>query len=345
MWQKLCAVLVVLCAASPAAAQFFATFQNGVNGYEGTVDTTFRANRPLGEANPETGVTPDVEQFISVDEFDEGFQTQGALRFENLFGNQPGQIPPGLTITFATLTLRITSASDADATIGFHRVLPVSPWTETSTWFSLGGDLIPDEFGLLDGDPILQNNVESLAVPDVVVPTPAISGQFIDLDVTNSVQAWYAGAQNLGWCINNNTGNGWDFNSSEWVNPIDANDFSRRPMLTIGYVTVLGDFDLDNDVDLTDYDFLLGNLAIQLNGPIAQGSHGDLDNDRDVDLNDFGIFKNLYPGGAGALAAALTARAAVPEPSTGMLVLVAVWLGSSIRRRVPVGWAKVEMDA
>ncbi|MGD9637366.1 MAG: DNRLRE domain-containing protein [Pirellulales bacterium] len=333
MLRNLCAVLVLLAVASPAAAQLSATFQQGVDGYAGTVDTTFRANRPLGEPNIETGVTPDQEQFISVDEYDEGFQTQGALRFENLFGNQPGQVPAGLTITFATLTVRVTSASDPEAILSFNRVLPASPWTETSTWFSLGGDLIPDEGGLLDGDPILQNNVESLTVPDAVVPTPNVSNAFVDLDVTTSIKAWYAGAQNLGWGINNNTGNGWDFDSSEWVNPLDAADFSFRPKLTIGYVTTLGDFDLDSDVDLTDYDFLLGNLAVQLNGPINQGSHGDLDNDRDVDLDDFGIFKGLYPGGAGALAAALTARSAVPEPATGVMVMVAIAAGFSMGGR------------
>ena len=45
--------------------------------------------------------------------------------------------------------------------LAFNRVLAASPWDESSTWFSLGGDLIPDEFGLLDGDPILQNDIES----------------------------------------------------------------------------------------------------------------------------------------------------------------------------------------
>jgi hypothetical protein len=163
-----------------------------------------------------------------------------------------------------------------------------------------------------------------LATPDAIVPTPNFSDGFLDIDVTDSIEAWYAGESNLGWGINNNTGNGWDFDSSEFVDTTNPADFSRRPLLTIGYFLLQGDLDFDNDVDIDDYEFLLSNLAIQLNGPIAQGSFGDLDFDRDVDLDDFGIFKDLYPGGEAGLAADLAARAGVPEPTTAVLLLFAV---------------------
>jgi len=325
MLRRLSALLVMVCFAVPASAQLSVGFQEGVNGYAGTRDTEFRS----GDAATPQG----DKEFVTVDEFDNGNQVQGAIRFENIFGNQPGLVPTGVTIGFATLSVWSDSASDPKAVIGFHRVLAASPWDENSTWFSLGGDLIPDEGGLLDGDPILQNNIESLETPDAVVPSPQISDRFIDLDVTASVQAWYAGAANLGWGINNDTGNGWDIFSSEFVDPVDPLDFSKRPQLTIGYFLKPGDLDFDNDVDPDDYDFLLENLAIQLNGPIAQGSNGDLDFDRDVDLDDFSIFKNLYPGGAGGLAAALSARSSVPEPTTAAMAACAVFGLISLRRR------------
>lgn len=325
MLRKLFAFFVVICAAAPAAAQLSVSFQEGVNGYAGTLDTEFRS----GDAATPQG----AKDFITVDEFDNGNQVEGAIRFENLFGNQVGRVPAGVTIGFATLTVWSDSASDPEAVIGFNRVLATSPWDENSTWFSLGGDLIPDGSGLLDGDPILQDNIESLTVPDAIVPNPQISDVFINLDVTAAVQAWYAGATNLGWGINNNTGNGWDIFSSEYVDPVDANDFSKRPRLTIGYFLKPGDLDFDNDVDLDDYDFLLENLAIQLNGPIDQGSHGDLDFDRDVDLDDFGVFKDLYPGGAGSLATALATRTVVPEPASAALAVCALTWLVSLRRR------------
>ena len=345
MLRKLCAVLILLFAASPAAAQLSVSFQEGVNGYAGTIDTEFRAANPLDPQGE--------KDFVSIDEFDGGFQTQGALRFENLFGNQPGRVPTGVTIAFATLTVRVTSSSDIDAILSFDRVLPghikptdirpegvpaTAPWGELDTWFSLGGDLEPDPItGLLNGDPLLQDGVEAPAIPNEIVPTPNVSGAFVDVDVTDSIQAWYSGALNYGWAINNNTGNGWDFVSSEFVDTVNPADFSFRPMLTIGYFLLEGDLDFDNDVDLDDYEFLLGNLAIQLNGPISQGSMGDLDFDRDVDLDDFSIFKDVYPGGAGGLTSALAARAAVPEPSGVLLAWIAVSTAAMVRRRVPFG--------
>jgi hypothetical protein len=331
MLRKIFAFLIAICTTAPASAQLSVSFQEGVNGYAGTVDTEFRAANPLDPQGD--------KGFVSIDEFDGGFQTQGALRFENLFGSQPGQVPNDVTIAFATLTVWVDSSSDLEAVIGFNRVLPASPWDESSTWFSLGGDLIPDPVtGLLDGDPILQDDVESLAVPESVVPTPEVSHTFVDIDVTDSVITWYAGAQNLGWGINNDTGNGWDFFSSEYIDPVDASDFSFRPKLTIGYQTVAGDLtgpggELDGVVDLLDYQFLLNNLAVQLNGPINQGAFGDLDFDRDVDLTDFGIFKNLYPGGPAGLASALAAQSNVPEPAAVTLAVFALCGVGCLRRR------------
>jgi hypothetical protein len=311
-------LLVALAISAPATAvaQLSIVFQEGLNGYAGTVDTEFRA------ANP---VDPQGEKdFVSVDEFDGGFQTQGALRFQNLFGAGPNQVPLGFTIAFATLDFNVGSTSDPEAIISFNRVLPASPWDESSTWFSLGGDLTPDpNTGLLDGDPILQDNIESLIAPDAVVPEPNVGGTK-SVDVTASVTAWYNGAPNLGWAINNNTGNGWDFDSSEHIDPL------IRPKLIIGYQLTAGDLDFDNDVDLFDYDILVGRIGVHLDGPIAQGAIGDLDFDRDVDLDDFGVFKDLYPGGGPGLAKALSG---VPEPGTAALLISAMLSLGILRQR------------
>lgn len=312
-------VAVALAATIPATAfaQLSVVFQEGLNGYAGTLDTEFRA------ANP---VDPQGEKdFVSVDAFDGGFQTQGALQFTNLFGPGPNQVPLGVTIAFATLDFTVGSTSDVDAIISFHRVLAASPWDESSTWLSLGGDLTPDPVtGLLDGYPILQDDVESLIVPDAIVPLPNVGG-LKSVDVTASVQAWYAGAPNLGWAIINSTSNGWDFESSEHAN------FDVRPKLTIGYQLTAGDLDFDGDVDLFDYEILLGRIGVHLDAPIAQGSIGDLDFDRDVDLDDFATFKTLFPGGVAALEAAL---AGVPEPNAAALTATALLGLSRVRRRV-----------
>jgi hypothetical protein len=329
MTRSFLAILLAMFVAAPAIAQSSASFQQDVNGYLGTLDTELRTQSPSTPrgSNPE----------ITIDNDDDGHQTQGALRFENLFSSQGGPVPStDVLIAFASLRLYVTSGSDPGAVISFHRVLPASPWSESSTWANLGGDLTPDPItGELDGDPILQNDIESLIVPDGVVVDPEFSDGFIEIDVRTSVAAWFNGATNLGWAINNSTGGGWDFLSSEFVDPLEPADFDKRPKLTIGWVIEPGDIDGDLDVDLDDFQDLLENLAIQLDGPIEPGHPGDLDFDRDVDLDDFALFKGYYLAfpGNGGLAALNVVLHGVPEPSALALAMAAIALGSVSRRR------------
>ena len=78
-----------------------------------------------------------------------------------------------------------------------------------------------------------------------------------------------------------------------------------------------GDFEPDGDVDLDDYQQLLDNMAIQLDGPIGAGHTGNLDFDQDVDLDDFELFKGFYEDFNGITLA--ESLAVVPEPSTWIL--------------------------
>ncbi|MFQ5806645.1 MAG: hypothetical protein ACE5I3_09365, partial [Phycisphaerae bacterium] len=56
-------------------------------------------------------------------------------------------------------------------------------------------------------------------------------------------------------------------------------------------VTLLGDLDLDNDVDLSDLALLLANY-----GCTSECSSGDLDGDGDVDLSDLAALLANYGG-------------------------------------------------
>jgi len=319
MIRFLMAALIVAIATTPVAAQLSASFQQEVGGYMGTLDTELRTQSP----STARGTNPEV----TIDNDDNGHQTQGALRFENLFQHQGGPVPSSdVVIAFASLRLYVTSGSDPGAVISFNRVLPASPWDESSTWANLGGDLTPDPIsGQLDGDPILQNDIESLIIPDATVGDPEFSDGFIEVDVRSSVAAWFDGAQNLGWAINNSTGGGWDFLSSEFIDPITPGDLDKRPKLTIGWIIEPGDIDGDLDVDLDDFQDLLDNLAIELDGPIEPGHPGDLDFDRDVDLDDFGLFKGYFAEfpGSGGIAALNAYVQGVPEPASLVLVALA----------------------
>ena len=325
-----CFGLLAACAfVEPVSAQI-ATFQQGVNGYTGTQDTYFRTGANIN--NPSSGGF----DFVTIDNDDDGNQSQGALRFDNVFQSQGGLVPDsGVLIGFAAIQLWIDSGAAATSVIDFNRVLPASPWDQaTSTWFNLGGATVPDGTGMINGDPILQDDIESLAVANATVPDVEAEDQFIEIDVRTDFLEWFNDPEkdnNFGWGINNSSDNGWDFFSSEFVDVFDPNDFSKRPKLTVAWVVEPGDFDGDTDVDLDDYQDLLDNMAIQLDGPIEPGDTGDLDFDRDVDLDDFELFKGYYEDFNNITLE--LALAGVPEPTSAMLLATIVLSCTCTRSR------------
>jgi hypothetical protein len=178
------------------------TFREGVAGYSGTQDAELRSGEPT---------TPrGNEQTISVDLSDGGSITQGLLRFDNIFGDGPNQIPFGSTIIQGTLTFQATSGSDGR--ISIHRMLV--NWDESSTWSSFGGDGIQ------------ANNVEASSAEDGFL-FPATGTGPRNIIVIDALQAWSNGAGNFGWVFLNNSTDGWDFASSENTN-IDL-----RPRLSV----------------------------------------------------------------------------------------------------------------
>jgi len=167
------------------------SFQQGdANGYTGTQDVGIHSG---------TGVdTPDgANAIINVDSDDGGIR-QALLRFDNIFGVAPGQVPPGAVITAATLTLNQT---DNGNPVNLYRMLVT--WDQTTaTWNLLGGGLTAD-------------GTEAVATADAV--TPGLNGVVgaITMDVTTSVRAWAAGQPNYGWALIPTGGDGWRWNSSE----------------------------------------------------------------------------------------------------------------------------------
>ena len=114
---------------------------------------------------------------------------------------------------------------------------------------------------------------------------------------------------------------------------VDAADISEWLSLAAtanghGSPYLRGDTDLDRDIDLTDYNSLVTNFD-----PLgAYGLHlwqdGNTDGDGDVDLADYNALAgNFHPAGYGA--------AAVPEPSTALLALLALLL-LTVFGRLPV---------
>lgn len=202
------------------------TFQQGVEGttdgglngfvYAGTQDVE------LQSANSTTNFG--TNSSISVDRQDGAGARQGLLRFDDIFGPSLSQVPFGATINSAKLTVRISSASDVDAEMGFYRMkMPWSQSTATAKTF------LPILGVQTDG-------VEAEAFRDYNVADTILTKNniFTDTNVTASFQAWATGTSNFGWLIDQTGVNGWDFQTSE-----DAN-FANRPKLTIDFTAPTG---------------------------------------------------------------------------------------------------------
>lgn len=201
------------------------TFQHGVSGYAGTQDTVIFSQ----DRNTNFG----TEGHISADQQDFNNVRQGLLRFDNIIGNQPGQIPLGSKINSATLDVFVQDDSNAAMQMSLYRMLV--DWNEsTTTWNSFGAiggvqasegeatDLPPDAV-LLD--------------PETDLDRPATAGKF---DVTKSLEYWASGANNFGWLVESAATNGWDFRTKE-------STLADRPRLIVDYTppaAVAEDFQL-----------------------------------------------------------------------------------------------------
>ena len=133
------------------------------------------------------------------------------IRFEDLFGSDPGQIPAGANILSATLTYVVYNEGDpAD-------VNEVSiPWLENVTYDGFGGTsgVQNDDYGASRG------TASGLPV-----------GVY-NVDVRASLAAWSADpSANSGWIFRPTGTNGVDFRSSEY------GVTSERPKLTVVYST------------------------------------------------------------------------------------------------------------
>lgn len=182
-----------------------ATFQQGVDGYSGTADVFIRQNAA-------------DNNFGSADRLvaDGGIVNQQTLiKFENIFGSGPNQIPLGSTIENVTLEFRVFDPGAAGQTITIHEML--AAWDESSSWNSLD-------------DGISRNGVEASSSPAASVDGSTANAQFSGAGLINTVQGWSNGNTNQGWAIFNSASiNNWQASSSDW------NNANERPSLQIEF--------------------------------------------------------------------------------------------------------------
>lgn len=171
------------------------TFQQGLNGYSGTVDTMIRSNvTAAGAGQSGNGDSTNSSfgnlDYISVDG-DDGSPgnkpNHGLIRFDNLFGNAAGQIKTGDTILSATLTLTVHNPGSG---MSVHDMLV--NWSGSSTWNSLGNG-------------IQTNGSEAAAAPIFSIGANNGSENVVNgtltIDVTSSLLAMQNGATLYGWAF------------------------------------------------------------------------------------------------------------------------------------------------
>jgi len=165
-------------------------FGQGVDGYQGTIDTV------LSSASP-SSPTPDGSELIA----DGGAApAQFLLRFDDIIGDAPHQVPADAKVISARLVVTTTAAGDG---YQLHRLLVT--WDVASTYESLG-------------DGIQLDDVEAAATPTASAPVAEGPGRR-HLDVTADVRAWLANpTTNHGW-LGVTAGTGQTVASSEGAEP------------------------------------------------------------------------------------------------------------------------------
>jgi hypothetical protein len=175
------------------------SFQEGVDGYNGTIDTFLEGGAP----NSSRG---DAE-FFEWDQNSGGSQNYALLRFENIFGSGSNQVPDDAIILSAQLQYNVydtgNSAEVNEAT---------SVWDENVT------------FNNFPGSPESQGNFVASA-------TGSSNGNY-SIDVTSSITNWISSPSlNKGWIFDPTGTNGVEVRSSEY------GTVQNRPKLTVTYIS------------------------------------------------------------------------------------------------------------
>ena len=126
----------------------------------------------------------------------------GLLRFLDF------TLPVGAGVRSATLNFYTVSATDGP--VNAYRM--TTDWDATTTWNSLGGD------GLTPA-------VETRPFPDDFA-IDIVENETVSFDVTDSINAWLEGADNFGFGMFNESGDGWD------VRTVDL-EGEHAPTLTV----------------------------------------------------------------------------------------------------------------
>jgi hypothetical protein len=233
-----------------------ATFENGVDGYNGNLDTELRQSTPTFNAGNDPAFSVDGD-----DPNGTGSDNHVLMQFQDIIGGGAGQVPAGPNVLINKAFLIIEGFDPGDGA-RLHRVL--QPWDETVTW--------ANSFG---GNGVQATGIEAVALDDA--STAGATGR-VEIDVTASVQAWVDGEANHGWAFLPLGNNGWDIRSSEGT---------PRPQLRV-YYSITGpscdSLDFNNDGASFDPQDIDAFVSVFSEGPCIP----DTATCNDIDFNNDG---------------------------------------------------------
>jgi hypothetical protein len=227
----------------PAGAQM-ASFQQGVNDYTNAYDTSIRQNAPDTDRSAVTGLYCDWAVSGTSD------NEQVLMRFDNIVGSDPGQIPNGAAVYAAVLDLTGDIGNAPGHGGQFYALL--QPWQDTtSTWNSWGGGIQPD-------------GVKAATTPTASIGNaslfPLVQATVNTIDLTADVRTWVNGSRtNYGWVILpwTNGSDGWGFESAEGVN------VASHPQLRVYYAIVAA------PLRITSVSPGESSVSVRFSGPIG----------------------------------------------------------------------------
>ncbi len=143
---------------------------------------------------------------------------EGLLRFDNIIGTNPGQVPPGATIVQADLIMTLTGSGTGSP---LYRMKVA--WDDPTTWNIMGGGV------QIDGVEAETNYYS--AIGTILGGSTGI-GAGMRVSVLPDVQAWVNGTNNYGWVMPD-----WTNTSSFIFAPSESVNISDRPRLIVTWMT------------------------------------------------------------------------------------------------------------
>jgi hypothetical protein len=153
-----------------------------------------------------------------------GNANQVLMRFDNLFGNNPGQIPTNALIISADLSLHILDSGDGTP---LYRMK--IPWDANfSTWSGLGGGVDLDDIEARTN----YDSVFGLTFDKIGGNSPNTGLGTITFSVLPDVKAWQSGDANFGWVLPGSD----QENDGLGISPGESSNPNDRPKLRITWM-------------------------------------------------------------------------------------------------------------